>query len=445
MRAGNAVPSAYEGEEMNRSLTVVALLAIAATNTAFSAPVGASDRTQPMRFALRQQGPDAACGNECKLYITASGVITVDTPTQFQTFAKNRTLTGAVVVLDSDGGSVHGAIGLGREIRRLGLDTTVGRLSDLKQSAGGNGIPRATLSPRADCESMCSFVLLAGVHRWVPSEARVMVHQIWLGDRREDPIAANYSAEDLVLVQRDIGKLAMYTAEMGAPMDILDLALRIPPWEPMHVMTPDEIQRMRVVTEMPDNSPAATVAASPPKPVVQPDPLHLTNGVEVAEINDRAWGMVYRSGTATLARRNPLTLKGDEIGGFDLLVSCGTTKGSYDALYVEHRYESDEAPLPKKLQSVVLQAAGQEAALQVVSTEKRDADLLVTVATGLIPASLVDGYGADGHHSMMVETQAGRTVTAIRIGNTGVAQNLPRLACSGAVVPQKQADATPAK
>ena len=124
-------------------------------------------------------------------------------------------------------------------------------LTDLKTS--GNKEPvRATLSPRADCESMCSFVLLAGMHRWVPSEARVMVHQIWLGDRREDPIAANYSAEDLVLVQRDIGKLATYTAEMGASMDMLDLSLRIPPWEPMHVMTRDEIQRMHVATEMPD-------------------------------------------------------------------------------------------------------------------------------------------------------------------------------------------------
>ena len=72
------------------------------------------------------------------------------------------------------------------------------------------------LSPNADCESMCAFVLLGGVRRSVPADARVMVHQIWLGDRREDPTAASYSAEDLVLVQRDIGRLAQYTAEMGA-------------------------------------------------------------------------------------------------------------------------------------------------------------------------------------------------------------------------------------
>ena len=53
-----------------------------------------------------------------------------------------------------------------------------------------------------------------------------MVHQIWLGDRREDPTAANYSAEDLVLIQRDIGRLAQYTAEMGATADLLDLVVR---------------------------------------------------------------------------------------------------------------------------------------------------------------------------------------------------------------------------
>ena len=41
-----------------------------------------------------------------------------------------------------------------------------------------------------------------------------------VGDRRDDPTAANYTAEDLVLVQRDIGKLAQYTIEMGASIAV---------------------------------------------------------------------------------------------------------------------------------------------------------------------------------------------------------------------------------
>jgi len=62
---------------------------------------------------------------------------------------------------------------------------------------------------------MCTFVLLGGVQRQVPTDARVLVHQIWLGDRREDAVAANYTAEDLVVVQRDIGSIMQYTVEMG--------------------------------------------------------------------------------------------------------------------------------------------------------------------------------------------------------------------------------------
>jgi hypothetical protein len=230
---------------------------------------------------------------------------------------------------------------------------------------------------------------------------------------------------------------------MGASMDMLDLSLRIPPWEPMHVMTRDEIQSMHVATEMPEAPTAAAVASSPPKPVVQPEAaVRLTNGVEVADITDRSWGVVDHSGVTTLARRYPLTLKGEEIGGFDLLVSCTAGKGGYDALYIEHRHEGDELPLPKTVRSVSLRAVGQEASLKVLSSEQHD-DELVTLATGKIPAELVDGFGADGRHSMMVETQADKIRTAIRIGNTGVAQSLPRLASACiAVAPQQRADAT---
>ena len=225
---------------MGRSLAIVFALATAAPILLLPSPVPAasviSTRSLPMRFDLRLQDPAEACGSKCAIWISASGAITADTPHEFESFAQGRDLSGATVVLNSDGGSVHGAIALGRDIRRLKLNTTVGRVVDLAGAEENN--PRASFSPQADCESMCAFVLLGGVQRWVPAEARVMVHQIWLGDRRDDPTAATYSAEDLVLVQRDIGRLAKYTVEMGGSIELLDLALRIPPWEPMHALTP---------------------------------------------------------------------------------------------------------------------------------------------------------------------------------------------------------------
>ncbi|HMF24241.1 MAG TPA: hypothetical protein VKG24_19270, partial [Pseudolabrys sp.] len=193
---------------MGRSHLSAIALALAAPGLLLPAAARDSDRSLPMRFELRLQGPSEACGTSCKTFISASGAITADTPHNFLTFAQTNDLTGATMAIDSDGGSVLGAIALGRAVRNLKLATTVGRIVDLAPE--GQNEPRATLSPSADCESMCAFVLLGGVRRSVSSDARVMVHQIWLGDRREDPTAANYSAEDLVLVQRDIGRLAQY-------------------------------------------------------------------------------------------------------------------------------------------------------------------------------------------------------------------------------------------
>jgi hypothetical protein len=386
-----------------------------------------------MRFALRQQGPAQVCGTTCKTYVVASGAITADTPAEFRNFAKNLSLQGALAVLESEGGSVHGAIALGREFRKLGLDTTIGHVTDMKPLAGE--APRGIYDPHADCESMCSFVLLAGIHRSVPAEARLMVHQIWLGDRREDPTAASYSAEDLVLVQRDIGKLAIYTAEMGGSMEMLDLALRIPPWEPMHTMSRAEIERMGVET-----APAAgkaTVAAAQPT-AAQAQPVKLMDApAPFTQISERTWGVVDQSGSAALARRHPLTVQGEDIGSFDLHLSC-SAEGGYNAVYIEHRHQGDDAPLPRAVRSVTLRAAGREARLNVMASDHHDEDDLVTYATGTIPADLLDGFGAKGDHSMYIETKSGNQFTSIRIGNTGVSAALPRLA-AGCAVPSAQA------
>lgn len=377
-----------------------------------------------MRFELIRQGPSETCGARCKMLIAATGAITADTPRDFAVFAKGRDLNGATVVLDSDGGSVHGAIALGRAIRQLALDTSVGRIAPLKVADGGEA--RGRLSPRADCESMCAFVLLGGVRRLVPAEARVMVHQIWLGDRRDDPTAANYSAEDLVLVQRDIGRLAQYTAEMGVSIDMLDLSLRIPPWEPMHAMTPDELRTMRVATEQPPAAVGAAVAVNPPAPA--PPPVsRLTNGLQVKiEISERRWAVVDRDGRSVLARRHPLTAEGEEIGSFDVLFACGADRDSYDVSYIERRRAGERAPVPTALGAVAVRVGGQSAPLKVVASELRDGELQ-TYAAGQIPADAIGAFAGVASRSLTIETTSGRFVTGIRLGNTGARQSLPGL------------------
>ena len=95
---------------------------------------------------------------------------------------------------------------------------------------------------------MCAFLLLAGARRYVPPEAHVLVHQIWLGKKRKQALESNYSAEELNIVQRDIGRLVQYTIEMGGSGELLETALRVPPWEPLYRLSTDELRRMKLTT-----------------------------------------------------------------------------------------------------------------------------------------------------------------------------------------------------
>jgi hypothetical protein len=194
------------------------------------------ERKLPMRFNWMTCDPN--CG-----WVAAVGIVTGDTPKDFDDFARSRDLNGATMVLDSSGGSVNDAITLGRRFRALSLRTTVG----ISMRGRGQG-DRASVAPEAYCESMCVFLLLGGTTRYVPDEAHVRVHQIWMGDRADDAKAASYSAQDLMIVERDIGRLAKYTFDMGGAGDLLSLALSVPPWEDLHQLSHGELRGTNLVT-----------------------------------------------------------------------------------------------------------------------------------------------------------------------------------------------------
>ncbi len=200
------------------------------------------ERKLPMSF--KWHGATPTCDQDCSGWISAVGVITSDTSSQFEDFSKGRNLKGSTVVLDSSGGSVLDAIALGRRWRNLGLRTTVGIVIERENK----GLVGRDILPEAYCESMCVFLLLSGNTRYVPDGARVRVHQIWMGDRADDAKAATYSADDLMIVERDIGRLAKYTFDMGGTGDLLSLALSIPPWEPLHQLSADELRLTNLVT-----------------------------------------------------------------------------------------------------------------------------------------------------------------------------------------------------
>src|SRR5205814_8616015 len=107
--------------------------------------------------------------------------------------------------------------------------------------------------------------LLAGRTRCVPQSAHVRVHQIWMGDRADDAQAASYTAQDLMIVERDIGRLAKYTFEMGGAGDLLSLSLNVPPWEDLHELSQTELRRTNLVTTelIADVLPQMGIAAAP--------------------------------------------------------------------------------------------------------------------------------------------------------------------------------------
>ena len=185
-----------------------------------------------------------ACQPDCKGWVSAIGIVTADSPREFEEFARGRQLAGATVVLDSSGGSVNDSITLGRRFRNLGALTTVGVTVRAQAVQGG----RASVGPEAYCESMCVFLLLSGKTRYVPPSAHVRVHQIWMGDRADDAKAASYTAQDLMIVERDIGRLAKYTFDMGGTGDLLSLALSVPPWEDLHELSREELLLTNIAT-----------------------------------------------------------------------------------------------------------------------------------------------------------------------------------------------------
>jgi hypothetical protein len=206
------------------------------------------------------------CQPNCRGWISAAGIVTADSPRDFDEFARGRQLGGGTIVLDSSGGSVNASIALGRRFRELGALTTVGISvqTHTAQSAPAN------TAPVAYCESMCVFLLLSGTTRYVPETAHVRVHQIWLGDRANDAKAATYSADDLMIVERDIGRLAKYTFDMGGAGDLLSLSLNVPPWEDLHELSREELRLTNLVTTdmvAEPGSPNAAVVELTPEPV----------------------------------------------------------------------------------------------------------------------------------------------------------------------------------
>jgi hypothetical protein len=383
-----------------------------------------------MRFEWVREGPADVCGNQCREWIAASGPITTDTARDFGFFTTVRDARGATIVFDSGGGSVLASLDLGRKLRDFRMTASVGRTIKLDTPAAEE--QRAKLSPRGECASMCVFVLLGGVQRAVPPEARILVHQIWPGGKRYDASAETYTAEEMVRIQRDVGRIARYTVEMGGDIELFELAMRIPPWERLRTLTAAELRRMRLQTLDVVAQAPTSGAVVPAKPSV----AHI-----LSRTPERGWTVVKEAQVHTLLRNHPLTIEGEEVGHFELSLACGDEDGGYKVAYRETRATgADEA----RLKDVHLWLSGERAVLNIDSSGIPDgATEMQTVATGQVTSAFVEKLKNDPTVTMTVGTKTADDVrTSIRIGVTGFMQGFPKLAADCKRNAQKSAELT---
>lgn len=402
---------------LNRLLRAALLICVCGGSLAqTAAPLPAVDPPS-MRFEWVKEGPSAVCGPHCREWIAATGPITSDTARDFELFAEAKDVRGAMMVLDSGGGSVLASLDLGRKLREYGIQTSVGRTVKLPAERGED--VRAKLSPRGECASMCVFVLLGGMQRQVPAEARILVHQIWPGSKRQDASAESYTADEMVRIQRDVGKIAKYTVEMGGDIELFELAMRIPPWERLRALSQAELRRIGLQTA--DASDAPTSGATEPS---RPRPVE-----SAAPVVERGWLYGEGSHAHSILRRHAITVEGDEIGKFELALSCGDSRKSYKVAYLETRSMTDEAGAPVKLQEVTLSLGGERAKLKVQSSASRtNTQELESAAGGTLSAALAERMSKDPSSVIIVDTRTSDKLrTSIRVGAMGFAKAFAKL------------------
>jgi hypothetical protein len=203
---------------------------------------------------------------------------------------------------------------------------------------------------------------------------------------------------------------------MGGSIDLLETSLRIPPWEPMRRLQPTELRSMGLDTsaslQNAGSASAVTSMSSQPMPRVPP--------------GERGWVANTKPGQASLRRRHPLTVEGDEIGSFDIILACADNE-NYDVSYVERRRV---AARPEPLKEVEISVGRRSVPLKIITSEIKQTEV-ASLARGVVPMSAVETLSRSGSRSLMVTTSSGNDgATTIRVGNSGVPQNLPQFAAS---------------
>lgn len=189
----------------------------------FSSTLPAFPEPQSNGMSFDLSTTDISCPECTTVY--ATGMIEGSSAKKLHDFLTRYSVpSGALIDLDSPGGSLLGGIELGRAIRSAGMRTSVG----MKQPA----------SERL-CASACAYAFLGGVDRIVHPESGYGIHKFY---------GAVSPSDAMDLTQDIVADLLDYTSLMGASADVVKIASSTSAND-MTWLDPEQRQTMRVVTE----------------------------------------------------------------------------------------------------------------------------------------------------------------------------------------------------
>ncbi len=160
---------------------------------------------RPMTFRLAENSQHDVT------WISAIGTITIETPAEFERFAKTVKKKNMWIEFTSPGGKVVAALVLGEMIRRNGFNSDVAMTI-----ARGHG--KDKLMP-GFCFSACGYAFLGGVKRKIQEGSVLGYHQVY-----RDPKTNVDEKTEAAMIKSVTSHVEKYLLRMGIDGELLDLA-----------------------------------------------------------------------------------------------------------------------------------------------------------------------------------------------------------------------------
>ena len=129
-----------------------------------------------------------------------------------------------------------------------------------------------------------------------------------------------------------------------------------------------------------------------------------------------------------IGRTHPLTVEGEDIGSFELNLSCDEGGRDFTVTYIEQRRGGEAGRMPAAPTAIDISLSGKTMPLKIVSARPNGRPLEIeSVASGRLPAELLKAFAEATGRSITIETLSEDTTTVIRVGNAGFARALPQL------------------